>query len=139
MPDSVLESTAITLLDQPLPDRNLQSFGSQGKSEISSLLEDIQKAADEGFPRVVAERLQVVSLMFQVLDAKQGRRRLPQPTSQPGNADGHDSRSSASPGGIGYRPDFMLCSVLLADKLILAGMSRVQRFLEHIISPYNCI
>jgi hypothetical protein len=103
----------------------LQSFGSQGKSQIQSLLEDIQKAADEGFPTVVADRLKVVSRIFQVLDAKRGRRRLTNPTSQPGDADHHDAQSSeAIPGGFGYRPDFMLCSVLLADKLILAGMSR---------------
>ena len=122
VPETLPESTAITLRDQPLPDRNLQSFGTKGKSQIQSLLEDVQKAADEGYPRVVADRLQVISQMFQVLDAKQGRRRFTHQTSKPG--DHHAAHSSEATGGFGYRPDFMLCSVLLADKLTLAEMSR---------------
>ena len=137
------QSASVVKFGHPLPSRNLPASSSIGvKSPIEFLLEDIQKAADQGFPRVVGDLLQKVSQMFDIQDAKQGRRRFAKPMPQPGVDDAAVAETATAPGGSAYRPDFMLCSVLLADKLMLAGMPglvwswRVSA--SHVLSVLSC-
>ena len=121
----------LAVFQDPLPGRNLQhGCRASGQSQIDILLEEVEKAAESGCLGVVRDRLKKVSQFFQVLDAKQHRSRAVRQLSSGSGSAGALAPSSASPcGGVEYRPDFMLCSVLLADKLILVGNWQVQKTL----------
>ena len=125
------ETKVLAVFQDPLSGRNLQlDCRASEPSQIDILLEEVQKAAESGCVGVVRDRLMKVSQFFQVLDAKQNRSRAVTRLS-PG------SGSSASLcGGVQYRPDFMLCSVLLADKLILVGKFRKHCDTVYCLSTY---
>ena len=96
---TLLEKTSSDSASTKRLQKQSQQIQSQSDSDVKSLLAQIVNASEKGCIRVVRDCVQKVEQCLAVNPAKQTRVR----------------------GGLAYRPDFMLFSVLLADDLILAN------------------
>lgn len=82
--------------------------GLLAESPLKAVLNEVCRAAEAGNLSLVQHKCNQVLEICGIPDAKGGR-----PVSS-------HSSSARAPGGWGYRPDFMLYSVLLADRLTLS-------------------
>ena len=101
----VCPKAEVVVLDMDSPPRKQEQEPSNQESNIQLLLAGIKDAIEQGSSKAALGCLDHLAQCLSMTHPKMHSRR-PLPTSAKG-------------GPLGYRPEFMLCSVLLADKLSL--------------------